>query len=871
MPDDGFRTENSRPVWELALDLALSDPLRALALADEAAAAATRSGSWLGLSQAEQARGLALRCMERYRESVRALERAVRVAVRAGEIIQAARAQASLSLSLGHVGANRRALRLLDQASGVLSGSELLRLRVQRAVVTMRLGQAATVVAELQSVLPELQKNGDRLWLARAWSTLGIAQVDMNDYTGADEALRRSEELFVDLGQHADAAGNRHNRGWCTGLAGDIPTALRYYREAQQQFEQLGLDVTELRLDRARLLASVGLFRQGQAVAEEALASLDQAEAPVAYAEALLAVAEAALLAGQPALADQHATAAIAVLRQQGRPARLALARLIALRAEWAQGQEARVRRTAERTAERLEAAGLRGASMEARLLSGRAALAAGDVAAGTAQLRTVAAGRRRGPAGHRVQAWFAEALCRHATGDRRGTERALTAGQRAMRRYRAGLGTLELRSRTAGYAQDLADLGRRLALETNRADRVLRWTEYNRAITLRLPPLRPPDDPELATDLAQLRRLRSTSDSGTSQQVDRVQRRIEQRTRERPGSVATPETELLSIGTLTEALGHRCLISLATINSHIHAITLFHGRLAMRPLGPAAMIEREVRFLMTALRRTMLPHRPARLAADAQRSLKQAGMRVGARLLDPLPAVAHASELVISPPAYLGGIPWGVIPATRDRAFTVTPSAASWLEAVGRPAGTGPVVLAAGPDLDFAESEVTDLMGIHDRATTLTGPVATVTAVRDALDGARLVHLAAHGEVDDDNPMFSAIRLADGPLMTYDLERLACPPTMVLLAACDSLHAQTSGEEALNMAVALLHLGTRTVLGAVTALPDEPARSVMHELHRRLAAGDPPAEALRHTRSAAADEPNLAAAAGCLVCVGAG
>ena len=190
----------------------------------------------------------------------------------------------------------------------------------------------------------------------------------------------------------------------------------------------------------------------------------------------------------------------------------------------------------------------------------------------------------------------------------------------------------------------------------------------------------------------------------------------------------------------------------------------------------------------------------------------------------------------------------------------------------MGRPAGTGRVVLVAGPGLEHAEDEIADVAGLHPGAVTLTGGSATVPAVCAALDGSRLAHIAAHGEVDPQNPMFSAVRLADGPLMTYDLERLRCPPATVLLSACDSLSVTASGEELLSMALALLHLGSRTVLGSVAPLPDRAARPIMRELHRQMAGGQPPAAALHRTQTVAFDAgPEVGAAASCLLCVGAG
>jgi hypothetical protein len=48
---------------------------------------------------------------------------------------------------------------------------------------------------------------------------------------------------------------------------------------------------------------------------------------------------------------------------------------------------------------------------------------------------------------------------------------------------------------------------------------------------------------------------------------------------------------------------------------------------------------------------------------------------------------------------------------------------------------------------------------------------------VMAAIDGAWLVHMAAHGTFRADSPLFSAIELDDGPLTVYDLERLRRAP----------------------------------------------------------------------------------------------
>jgi len=135
------------------------------------------------------------------------------------------------------------------------------------------------------------------------------------------------------------------------------------------------------------------------------------------------------------------------------------------------------------------------------------------------------------------------------------------------------------------------------------------------------------------------------------------------------------------------------------------------------------------------------------------------------------------------------------------------------------------------------------------------------------------LVHLAAHGGFRSDNPMFSHLSLTDGPLTVYDLERVPRPPSTVVLSACESgLSAVRPGEELLGLTAALLALGTRTVLASMLPVQDAATLELMLDLHRRLAAGRSPAEALAGAQAGLGDDlDERGATAVAFVCLGAG
>jgi CHAT domain-containing protein len=256
-----------------------------------------------------------------------------------------------------------------------------------------------------------------------------------------------------------------------------------------------------------------------------------------------------------------------------------------------------------------------------------------------------------------------------------------------------------------------------------------------------------------------------------------------------------------------------------------------------------------------------------ARGRAVIRRAAEDAGRRLDELLLRPLNL--DGRPLVIVPTAGLHAMPWGLLPSLTKQTVRVAPSAAVWLRAAkARENPDGATMFAAGPGLSAARSEVSAIAGTQ----ALTGEQATVAAVLNGLDGAKLAHIAAHGRLRTDNPLLSALELADGPLTVYDLERLGRAPETVILPACQSgVSAVRAGDEVLGLVAALLALGTRTVLATVVAVSDVDTKPIMMALHDKLREGATPADAMAAARAAAdQDNDGAVAAAASFVCFGA-
>ncbi|WP_405192633.1 CHAT domain-containing protein [Streptomyces anthocyanicus] len=163
--------------------------------------------------------------------------------------------------------------------------------------------------------------------------------------------------------------------------------------------------------------------------------------------------------------------------------------------------------------------------------------------------------------------------------------------------------------------------------------------------------------------------------------------------------------------------------------------------------------------------------------------------------------------------------------------------------EVVGRVAGAARQARPGAPRAGAAE---------RGRTVVLEGDDARVPGVLRELDGAALAHIAAHGTFRADSPLFSSLRMADGPLIVHDFERLDRSPYRIILPCCDTARfASVGADELLGLVTALLPLGTAGVVACTAPVNDAAVVPLMLALHKGLEAGLSLAEALRDARAA--------------------
>jgi len=774
----------------------------------------------------------------------------------------AARMLGILAQSETEQGRTDYGLNLLDRAADLVAADDRGVLGLQRGLILVRTGRDADGLKALDEAVALLQGNpAETANLAAALLNRSLVHLRAGDVRPARPDLIWCQRVATDGGHDRITAKALHNLGYCDLLAGDIPAALQLFNAAASGYRLSAPGLLPiLAMDKARALLAAGLAGEAADELDEAMTSFRRQRLDHDLAEAELARAEAALAAGEPAVARRWAAAAERRFRRHGNDAYACLAELTRLRARSVSGgRRAPIAAEALRLAGRLRGCGLASDADLAELLAARTLLAAGRSEEARRRLAIV---RRRGQATP-LNVRLLRRLVRAELAEREGRPgpalAELRAGLALVQTRRGRLGSVDLRTGTAALGADLAAAGLRLALERKSAPLVFAWLERSRAQAFRVRPVRPPADPQAAAVLAELRQLsllirEAELKGGRDPRMISRQAELRREIREhdwKAGGLGEAAVQA-GLGEVSAALEEsgQTLVGILARTGEMVAVVVRHGSARLAPLGDFEAAAEAARRLNADLDTLAGRRLPARLEAVIKESIGHQAHTLTAEIIAPLRSSLGDDGIVFVPAGSLASIPWGVLPDLRGRPVSVCPSASSWLTAWRRghaeAVPSGLPLLVAGPDLEHAAREVTEIAKSYPGCRPLLPDTATVGAALRALDGAPLAHLAAHGYHDQENFLFSRIDLADGPLMAYDIQQLTAAPRHVVLSSCDvGRTVVRPGEEILGFTAALLYIGTATVTSSVTRVGDDDAVGMMTAYHRLLASGTRPAEAL--------------------------
>lgn len=683
----------------------------------------------------------------------------------------------------------------------------------------------------------------------------GVVSMDSRNLTAARDDFEAALRLARGTGSTAATAMASANLSYALMLAGELPAALRELEAVAPVLSDLSpVLAAKCLANRAEVLLAAGLLDEAAVDLEQAARTFGRRRNTYEQAEAEHQLARVLLALGEPRRARRLAACAARRYESRGFAARGAQSRCLALQAQLASGLRVRqVARDAEQTAGWFEEQALRHEARAARLLAAEAHLAlghprrAGEVAGDAVDLR------RRDLVVDRLRIRRLRAALADAQGRDADADAELRTAMRDLQHQVGLLGSLELRSAISVHAQQIAGTAVDRAVTGGDPRRVLAWAETTRALSSRPSPVTPPADPQASAWLRELRQARAELPTGPGahappalrERVRDLERRLRQRAWQSDGRDERVGTE--PVPRLAEELSAAGGVMLALLDhrSRVLGLVLGDGPPRMHPLGPLAEVVEQARAVRADLDLLAVGGTPEVIREVARRSLDQGLHRLAEQLLPDLDPTDRR-PLLLAPTAALSLVPWGLLPPLLGRTVTVSGTGTSWLR--GRGAGWfsdgSRVEVVLGPGLQHGEAELASVGSAWPAGRRLVG--ATTAQALAAAGRAEVFHVAAHGVHEPQSPLFSHLRMSDGPLFGHELYDLPRPPRHVVLSACEVGCAETRpGDERLGMTAALLAAGVGSVVAGVARVDDRVSAMVAAAHHRGLAAGLSPAEAL--------------------------
>ncbi len=808
-----------------------------------------------------------LRCLGRPVEALQRAARARRVFRRLGEALRSAVLDEMVGLVYLQQNDYARALKLFDRARPVIAAAgrplDLATLNNNAATALTnldRLREAQTLYAAARATYAT---QGTDAALARVDVNLGFLAFRQGRYGAAVDLLRQAADVFDSLRNMPLAIATRLD------LA-DTYLALNLLDEAgalSQEQLRLATDLG-LRNERARALFYLSTQRGRLGRLDDALTGLTEAESAFAAQDNLVwrtrsALARATLLLERAD--DAGAREAMVVCRRAARvfarlalPSRQALAAAMLARGHLRQGRPRRAEEEARAALWLAQGLGVPWLLFECHYILGRAM-------------------RARGEREHAYVAY------REAT--------------QALERVRTELQPEELRMSLVSDKTDVYQELVTLCLDRSAADEALHHAERakSRAFAERLVgSVDLAADPQVigTTDAGTLERMRQLrdelvwlysrlSDGDDGAAVPRLRREVASRESElvrlqrrlqpasRPRAIALGVAEA-TIETASALAGLRRRLQAGTrvleyfqTGGELVLFVFDARRLAAYRLGPIERIQQLVdrfRFQVSKFRlgtAYVEAHAPALLGAT-----EQILAELYSALIDPVADdLVDAERLVVVPHGSLHYLPFHAlidpsgVPLVERVDIAYAPSAsvlASCYERPSVPEGLGSRLLVGVPDASMPDvaGEIAALQSSFGDSVVLTGDAATEHAFREHAPQADVIHLASHAVFRQDNPLFSAIRLADGWLSLYDLYNLRLRASLVTLAACETgLNTVLAGDELVGLARGFFQAGAASLVVSLWAVDDASTATLMQRFYAYLEAGCGPASALRQAQ----------------------
>ncbi|MGB6181830.1 MAG: CHAT domain-containing protein [Rhodococcus sp. (in: high G+C Gram-positive bacteria)] len=708
---------------------------------------------------------------------------------------------------------------------------------------------ALPLFAEAAHTLVSMPAARGRILINRAYVLLRRREL-----ASAGTDLDAAAAAFGDVGDVVEQAKVMHNRGYVDLLAGDLPAALDRMTAARATLSHLSpAHRAVCDLDRAEVLEAAGMVGDAVDALTDVLELLESTSDWHTRAEAELTLARL-VAPGDRARAATLADAAARHFRDNGSEVSAVRADAIGLRVRLLAGTGPDSTATVDRTALELDRRHLTTEAAELRI---QMALRLLDTD-GPARSASYARGIDIGPDAS-VPTRLLDAQLRAALSRRRGEPRSALRHAAAVMddftEWQTHFGSLGLQVATQFRAREVVLHGTSAAWETGDPEEVLAWSERARGAASAWNPVGAPRDERVVSALAELRSLRESTDRVRIAELRRQVRDLGW------GGAAHVPRRRPMLGEVAAAVcdADADLVTYLWLRERLVAMTVTEGGAELHDLGDWSTIDAALAGLPADLDLSAARMSPS-TARGVAVSLRRRLEALDALLVAPLATDLGRRRVLLTVPGVLGGVPWAMLPGLAGKSLSAAVSIGWWMgsRAAADPTGRGTAVVA-GPGTEHGEREARSVAeawsvgkawsgkawsGRAAAPVCITGDDATTTRAGELASRSAVLHVCAHGGHSREHPLFSSMRLADGPWFGHDVCQLDSVPSLVIVSACEM--GRAVGEyDTLGMARAWLHAGARCVVAAPANIDDGRAADVFPGLHGRIAAGEVPGDAL--------------------------
>ena len=818
------------------------------------------------------------------------------------ELGEAAREVGSLSTlgaALRAQGDYPGALAALDEAEDLqarLSPNPELEgdLHTNRALVKFSQGRFREAIAFHERALESYRRLPVRVKEAQALSNLGTVEEALGNFSKALDLFRQAKAVARQAGAVKLEVKAETNGASALAWSGEHQAAVAAYLRLLPRVQALGEPWVEAttRSNLGGILLRIGDLDGAATRFEEALKTFQEVGSKEGEATTLLNRGFVLERMGRLVEAEKDYRAALEIWTESGDAANATHAQvnLAFLASRRGGGPEAELP-SLERLLTASRQAGFSRDALKLSLLIGGAHLRRGDLKAALQQAAEVIAEAERTkdiPMALVGRSLALEAYVRQRDFARASSELGHTLA--LVDRWQQGLTVSELKAHLLDQLSAIYILGVLVETERGRPEEAFRFAEQARARAF-LDQLgnqriaaRQGVDPELVRQEGELRaRISHLSESIEKEERGRPQREdfrasLETVLGEARQAYATLLLRLKLANPEYASLVSMATLSLSEVQQQVldERTTLVEYFVPSSPPGEkndlpvvAWVIERDRSSMV------QLPVSAGDLEARVEtfRRLIETGQPVQSLATDlyrdlfaPLESHVRNPHLVIIPHSVLHFLPFAALWEAERKSnlgdlytLSYAPSATVLKFARQRQASPRPPILVAGnPDgsLLNAAKEAQAIARLY-RTEPLLKSTATESAVVSRANQVGILHLAAHAELNQDNSLFTSVKLApggehDGRLEMHEVYGLDLSKTgLVVLSACKTQIGKLSrGDEIEGLTRAFLYAGTPAVISSLWTVDSESTALLMERFYTHLRKDQGRAEALRNAQA---------------------